>query len=88
MPKTNWPALVFDHVAPANTHSSPALVANWSSLAVQEDNIAVCVRCRSGQQIQLQTAAQLPVHILMRAVQQRIPSRDYVGDILRAMAMS
>ena len=78
-PKTNWPAQVFDQVAPANTHTSPALIAKCSTLAVQEDNIAICVRCRSGQQIQLQTSAQLPVHVLVQAVQQRIPPRDYVG---------
>ena len=75
----SWPALVFDHVATANTHSSPALIAESSTLAVQEDNIAIGVRCRSGQQIQLQTSAQLPVHMLMQAVQQRIPPSDYVG---------
>jgi len=50
-----------------------------ASLAVQEDNIAIRVRCRSGQQIQLQTSAQLPVHVLVQAVQQRIPPSDYVG---------
>jgi hypothetical protein len=48
-------------------------------LAVQEDIIAIFVRCRSGQRIQLQTSAQLPVHVLVQAVQQRIPPSDYVG---------
>ncbi len=50
-----------------------------ASLAVQEANIAICVRCRSGQQIQLQTSAGLPVHTLVQAVQQRIPPTEYVG---------
>ena len=46
---------------------------------MQEDNIAICVRCRSGQRIQLQTSARLPVHVLVQAVQQRIPPKEYVG---------
>ena len=37
------------------------------------------VRCRSGQQTQLQTSARLPVHMLVQAVQPSIPPSEYVG---------